>query len=67
MTQPCPRYRSHLSPVEIEPDMGGRPQPGEQLLYMKAGDTIMTHTSLLHSVSTQCRDHRAAYQGTEGQ
>ena len=40
---------SHLRPVELGPEDGSRPHRDEEIVYMKAGDTIMTHTGLLHS------------------
>ena len=43
--------RSHLEPIALEGDEGSKPLPGEQMVYLKRGDTIMTHVSLLHSGS----------------
>ena len=43
--------RSHLEPIALEGDEGSKPLPGETCVYLKQGDTIMTHVSLLHSGS----------------
>ena len=40
---------SHIKPIRIAKDANLQPHPDEQLVYLEAGDVILTHNGLLHS------------------
>jgi len=40
---------SHIDPVALSGDEPSQPHPDEELLYLKAGDLVLTHSCLLHS------------------
>ena len=40
---------SHRNPVFIEAESRSKPHPDEKLIYMKAGDVVVTHNGLIHS------------------
>ncbi len=40
---------SHINPVEVPEEMKMRPHPDELVVYMKAGDVVLTHNRLLHA------------------
>ena len=40
---------SHVEPIAVDADERHRPHPREQLLCLRAGDVVVTHSSLLHS------------------
>ena len=40
---------SHRQPITIEIEDRNKPHPDETLLYMKAGDVVVTHNHLIHS------------------
>ena len=42
-------YGSHIEPVAMTEDERSQPHPCEKLLYLKAGDLVLTHSCLLHS------------------
>ena len=40
---------SHITPVTMDEKQRGEPHPDEELLYLEAGDLVLTHNGLLHS------------------
>ena len=40
---------SHINPVAMTEQEREQPHPDEELLYLKAGDIVLTHSCLLHS------------------
>ena len=40
---------SHITPVAMSEEERSKPHPDEELLYLKAGDLVLTHSGLLHS------------------
>ncbi|MBN59946.1 MAG: hypothetical protein CME20_01190 [Gemmatimonadetes bacterium] len=40
---------SHINPVAMTEEERAQPHPDEELLYLKAGDLVLTHSCLLHS------------------
>ena len=40
---------SHSTPVTMDEEQRSKPHPDEELLYLKAGDLVLTHSGLLHS------------------
>ncbi len=45
------RVGSHIEPIEMAPDEMMQPHPDEALIYLRAGDVIVTHNGLVHSGS----------------
>ena len=40
---------SHINPVAMSETERSKPHPDEELLYLEAGDVVLTHNGLLHS------------------
>ena len=40
---------SHITPVTMDEEERAAPHPDEELLYLQAGDLVLTHNGLLHS------------------
>jgi ectoine hydroxylase-related dioxygenase (phytanoyl-CoA dioxygenase family) len=40
---------SHRKPITLTKEEQKRPHPDERLVYMKAGDVVITHNALIHS------------------
>jgi ectoine hydroxylase-related dioxygenase (phytanoyl-CoA dioxygenase family) len=47
---------SHRQPITIEVEDRNKPHPDETLLYMKAGDVVVTHNHLIHSGTPSTAD-----------
>ena len=47
---------SHRQPITIEVEDRNKPHPDETLLYMKAGDVVVTHNHLIHSGTPNSAD-----------
>lgn len=47
---------SHRQPITIDIEDRNKPHPDETLLYMKAGDVVVTHNHLIHSGTPNSAD-----------